>query len=227
MSGAERGPSRPVLCLPGPSGPAALAAETEGSGAAAPSAIAACRPPPAMAGEPVLLLLLPPPPALREQPRRASPPHFPAALSLQRSLRRALPSALSPRRSPPSLPPAVTSMPAPHRRTPAARPSLPRAGGSRLPAASTMLPGRGSPWPRGSRAVRTSPRLLSLLFRICGLNRPFPVLRAGVFWLGIISLGWGRGAGGCPGWHLRRGHLPGEQDRAGIHPWGAVFSLYR
>lgn len=148
---------------------------------------------------------------------------LPSAFSLPRSPSSAFPSALAPQ------PPARCHLHAgPASPAPAARPSLPRAGGSRLPAAPPPCSaGRGSPWPRGSRAVRTSPLLLPLSFRICGLNKPFPALRAAVFRLGIVSGGWGRGAGGCLGRHLRRGHLPWERDRAGIDPRGGVFSRCR
>lgn len=141
---------RPAPCSAcrGPPGPTALAVETEGSGAAAPSAIAALSPP---------WQVSPSSPSC-SRPEGAAPAALP---------RRALPSAVSPPLSPfsPFLSASRPLSPPCWPRTAAARPSLPLAGGSRLPAASTMLAGRGSPWPRGSRAVHTSPLLF---YHLCG-----------------------------------------------------------
>lgn len=116
MSGAERGPSRPVLCLPGRPRPRRTR-RCRPSGAE-PQPQRHCRLQPAMAGEP--RPPFPPPPAgeaplfpaLREQPRRRLP-------------RAALPSARRGHRSP--LPPAVTSIPAPRRRRAALHPHTPSA----------------------------------------------------------------------------------------------------
>lgn len=114
LSGAERGPSRPVLCLPGRPRPRRTRRCRPSGAESQPQRH--CRLQPAMAGEPCPPF--PPPPAgeallflaLREQPRRRLP-------------RAALPSARRGHCS--RLPPAVTSIPAPP--PPQSRPPSPHA----------------------------------------------------------------------------------------------------
>lgn len=246
MSGAERGPARPVLCLAGRPRPRHTRRCRPSGAEPSRSPQRHCRLQPAMAGEPVLLLLLLPrarrglSPALPEKPRRR-----------RRLPRRALPSARRGHCS--RLPPAVTSIPAPRRRL-MSRPPSPDSRGSPLPPSR----GGGSGLPGSLHHVARPPftlaaRLLPLLRRpylspplslFFSVLKPFHVLRAGGFF-GSASppaRSGRRGRGHLPGarpGRLREGEMPevgtcgritcpARQRRAWgfIRGWGVVLSLF-